>query len=317
MRYSLLSRFEGGLLGSLMGELCIHHFSPQKALIPLEPKLSRWGQTAQALLERLSATERLSEQDWIDIDRAHPFLGDWRNTPSSSAIALATLPLAFLWHDRPSRLHEQLASLGAMGQPSPAWLDGVLLWTDAIALALSEKLDARAAIAQLLSGRQLLQTPLKQQLEQLQACLAQGFSLTGAVKFSQSSATSPPRQGSLASTTPIALALACFQETPEDFSVCVRRAAHISSQPALSAALAGAIAGTYNSTSGLPIPWRLAWQTYPLSQPLSQAVKRLFALWCGAYDPVNFAFSPATAVALPQVMQPRACLRPISQRLKE
>ncbi|MGP0127934.1 MAG: hypothetical protein ACTMUB_01330 [cyanobacterium endosymbiont of Rhopalodia musculus] len=103
MRYSLLNRFQGTFIGSLIG-VNIGHTSP------LHPW---WLFLSQAITKRLTQKGRLSLEDWSAITGEQSFFTNTNNCelPNTGEIVLGTLPLIVFFHDAPSLLREQLHCL--------------------------------------------------------------------------------------------------------------------------------------------------------------------------------------------------------------
>lgn len=287
MRYSLLSRFQGGLLGSLIGE----------TLASRNQQVSIWSRIGVHTAESLIGSSHIA--DWEQAIK--PKFATIKNTASSSEVALATLPVAIFFHESTSLLREKLEQATTVWQLSSETSNDVLVWGYAIALALRERLAGPLLISQLLSLK--VDGPLVQQLEQVQFLLKKGSGLEQAVN-------QLTREGH--SSCSIVLALYCFSSTSEDFRLCIGRAIQTNYQPQLTSALAGGLAGVYNSFGGIPIGWRRAVNRDRPIEDSHHRVNRLFATWSGIYEPDTVI--PTTAVvASPLVIQRRSSLKIISQ----
>ncbi|MGB7906112.1 MAG: ADP-ribosylglycohydrolase family protein [Steroidobacteraceae bacterium] len=293
MLYSLLARFQGGLLGSAIAEI-VTYPSTDKS----EPSLRS---LQLCLLPILLESGYVAEIDWREIYQKQQTSGYWNRTPNSSELAVLTMPLALFFHDSASRLETQLSNfLNAWGLPQES-LPELLLWGQIISLALRGKLQPSLLIPQLLDGN----TPFKPQLERVQRYLERDLPLTQAIADLQHA---PPQfQG-------MAAALFCFASVPEDFRLSTLRAVQGERQLAGVAALTGSLAGAYNSVSGIPVPWRLAAQNSPALQEIPQQAKSLLATWSGNYYCMTGDFSAKLAVAAAGTIQPRHSWRMISQR---
>ncbi|MGF1478377.1 MAG: hypothetical protein ACFB4I_02650 [Cyanophyceae cyanobacterium] len=281
MRYSLLSRFQGGFLGSQIG-------------LSNEPFL--WSQVGMATAESLIATQRLTF-DWL---HSEPPLLQATHTASSSEAALATFPVCFYFHDSLSLLRNNLEAAAAVWLRPSASLEDLLTWGYTLALILREQLDPRLGPDVLRKGV-LLQlgryVGAHTLLEQL------------ATSDGGESVKSPSGRSREAELT---VALDCFLTTPEDFRLCVQRSASKSgSSLMLTRALAGSLAGTYNSLGGIPSRWRYLGAQRPATQNSLALAKRLFAAWSGV-DAAHEA-SETAAIASAQTIQRRATLKILSQ----
>ena len=305
VRYSLLTRFQGGLLGSLIGEI-----------IGSNSKLSDWSEIGIGATKSLVSKRILDQADWLEqIQRRRESLLDLKNTASSSEAAVATLPIALFFHESPALLEEQLLACTETWQLPNEPAEDVLAFGSAVASALTERVGASRWIAptstqlisQILTYLGTSPTPLKQQLEQLSDLFARQAGLEEAV-------TQLTRQDK-GGHTPIALALYCFCYTPQDFRLCIARAAQTGYQPQVTAALAGALSGTYNSFIGIPIGWRIHRHQDPLLSEIYPLAEQLFAVWSGVYQLSNTdQVIKSAAVAPAGMIQPRSSLSIISQR---
>lgn len=317
MRYSLINRFRGILIGSLVGEIlggsgCQMGVWSGAALASPKPEnaqpdrtLSNWSQIAACGAESLIRCGRLDLEDWmVRCGMMQSSLLLLKATASSSEAALATLPIALFFHDDEVKLRQKLVEAAAVWQEDAEATDGVLVMGCALALALKEKLDVAVLIPRILSYLGTPQTPLVQQLEQVQMLLEQGAGLETA--FTQ--LRRPPQQGGERSSrrdTSIALAFYCFLSTPEDFRLSVSRAFRTGSRFQTTAALTGALSGVYNSIVGIPVGWRLAVNQIGIGVEKLQMADCLLAVWSGFYEVSAAKRCPSLAVAAPHVIQPR------------
>ena len=309
MRYSLLSRFRGALLGSLVGEILGSSSTrasqgmltlPKSKDKEANPILLDWSKIAACGTESLIRCGRLDLEDWVLCSSmTQPSLLLLKESASSSEAATAMLPIALFFHDDEVKLQQQLLASAAVWQQDTETSEGVLAVGYAIALALTEKLDIATLIPRTLTYLGTSETPLVKQLEQVQRLLEQGAGLE--TTLTQLRRNFQPS----CSYTSIALAFYCFLNTPEDFRLCVSRAVRTNHQVQLTSTLTGILAGVYNSMIGIPISWRLAANLVnPGIGPL-QLADRLFAVWSGIYDVSAVEHRRHLAVAAPRVIQPR------------
>lgn len=300
MRYSLFSRFQAGLWGAVIGDT----FSQGGGTIKQEEIcLSVWSQTAIYGVQSLGQMGQLDLEDWQQQSQRQ----DLQQTASSGETAIATFAIALYYHDSLSFLRDKLSQAAPLWLHPHAQMTDVLVWGEAIALALTEKLNPAQFIPAILTQPEIALTPLGEQLKLIQHSLLAGTPLQSVV----SSLTRFPQD----SCTPIALALYCFLSTPEDFSLCVSRAVQTDYQTVVTATLAGMLSGVYNSSFALPIPWRLAVSRPPLGSEIEQLAWRLFQVWSGVYFPLELDEKlRKSAIAAPRVIQPRSTLSVISQR---
>lgn len=324
MRYSLLSRFRGALLGSFVGEIlgssgARRRVSGKATLIPPKredansvetrliasiPTLSDWSKIAACGTESLIRCGKLDIEDWLlHSGKMQPSVLLLKATASSSEAAVTTLAIALFFHEDEVKLRQQLLKAAAVWQQDCKASEDVLAVAFAIALALTEKLDFTTLIPRTLAYLGISQTPLVQQLEKVQTLIEQGAGIDTTLTQLRQDAQHTGTQS--CSDMSIALAFYCFLSTPEDFRLCVTRAARIGYQPQITAALTGALSGVYNSVIGIPVGWRLATNRISTGIQRLQQADRLLALWSGVYDVSAIDQCPQAAVAAPRVIQPR------------
>ncbi|NET54965.1 MAG: hypothetical protein F6K47_01790 [Symploca sp. SIO2E6] len=130
MRYSLLNRFRGVLLGGVVGEIlgnggCQGLVLAGSSLQDIKPRdtqpqqsLSPWQQIAAYGTKSLISCGRLDGEDWLkQINWQQSSLLALKNTASCSEAALATVPIAVFFHEDKTKLCQQL-------------LQGVAIWQD-------------------------------------------------------------------------------------------------------------------------------------------------------------------------------------------
>lgn len=317
MRYSLLSRFRGTLLGSFVGEVFASVASSRRVFgetafilhqlgdSQLHSICSDWSQIATCGIESLIRYGKLDLDDWVSHSGlTQPSLVSLKKTASDSETAVATLPIALFFHDDEAKLRQQIIKAVSVWQQDEEGSEGVLAMAFAIATFLTEKFDSTTLIPRTLSYLGSSQTHLTQQLQRVQALLEQSAGLdtvlTQLRRHSQRRGNSTP-----CSDTSIALAFYCFLSTPEDFRLCVTRAIRSNYQPQITAALTGALSGAYNSMAGMPVAWRLGVNRTHIGLHRQQLADRLLAVWSGVYDTSSAQRWQFAAVAAPRVIQPR------------
>ncbi|MBR8828307.1 MAG: ADP-ribosylglycohydrolase family protein [Gomphosphaeria aponina SAG 52.96 = DSM 107014] len=287
MQNSLLSRFHGGIVGSIIAT------SGKK-----DGPMSQGGLLGSHFLSLISAG-KLDGGEWVNLIPDE--MQHWQKTLSSSETALATVPIAIFFHENSVLLTEMLAKAAAIWLGPTELGEDVIIWGKAIASALQGKSNF---MTQLIADLATFSTPLREQLELVENLLVSQTGLEQARSILRSSKKE--------SQTEIALALYCFGYTPENFGLAVLRALNTKRESMIVAALTGAIAGFYNGYSGIPVSWRLPSSTN--SAQSYQMTKKLFALWSGVYFPETTELPPTIACSSPGVIQKRACLKIISQK---
>ncbi|WP_226588010.1 ADP-ribosylglycohydrolase family protein [Microseira wollei] len=225
---------------------------------------------------------------------------------------ISAVPVALFFHEDEAKLRQNLQQVADVWQDDSVLKDGTLAIGYAIASALKEKLNRDTLIPQTISYLDA-ETPLVNQLRQVQTLLEQGAPKEMALNKLIPRQTAPP------ANFPVALAFYCFLSTIEDLRLSVLRAARCP-QAQVTCAIAGAISGAYNSVAGIPPAWRLALEqqkgdTSPLATlwginseaELLRLAARLLATWSGVYDAEKFLIDPSQvfAVGAPQTIKPR------------
>jgi hypothetical protein len=305
MRYTLLNRFQGSLLGAAIGEilgancsdrhlpdempegtglsswLTVHHwgFQPSAALN------AGWGSLAIRHLRHLLQTGSLTDLPLPKLDSL-PELD-----PSLSGLAIATLPIALFYHENPDQMqaqiqlalahwqthwqqaHEQAnGQLRSPVQPVAEAAISVLLVSYTLSLILREQFSPATLITDFIHYFDLPQTDFL--ISQLDRLLQ----------------TEPL----LPTSNPALLALAAFLKTPDNYRLSLLQAAQTQVQPSVACAIVGALSGAYNGKAGLPLDWCLALSASSksfasksfvsksfVSKPLSDArsISLLLLLW--------------------------------------
>ncbi|NEO08554.1 MULTISPECIES: ADP-ribosylglycohydrolase family protein [unclassified Moorena] len=319
MRYSLLNRFRGALLGSLVGEIlagsgCQKLPPAQVRFRPLSlgdaglsKAISDWSKIATCGIESLIRCGNLDLGDWlVHCEKAQPSILSLKGTANSSEAAVATLPIALFFHEDEVKLRQKLLQAAAIWQNDSQRFESVLTIAWAIAIALTEKLDCPNLISRIIAylGNYENQNTWVEQLEQLQSLLELGASLEQTViqlRREQRRRNESEDDCSLS----IALALYCFLNTPEDFRLCVTRAALTGYQSQTTAALTGALAGAYNGIISIPVPWLVALNLNITGVDPWQLADQLLAVWSGVYDVSAIAQFQKLAVVAPRVIGSR------------
>jgi hypothetical protein len=307
MRYSSLSRWQGGLIGSVVGESLVHHSKInridrklwQKNLTSVFLTKSTITESKNTVIEKLINCGQLKARDWqeiIDRQKSNLLLGDF---------ILITLPIAFYYHESLSLLKKQLEFVFTCWQNSTTLLEEVWILYEAIALGLQEKIQPQP-LQQMLDFSSVLTTPVKEKLELLQTAIDRGTGLERVI-FNLDRRNSDKFNEVESTHNAIALALYCFACTPEDFTLAVTRALRTKYRTSLTAAFTGTISGIYNGISSIP------GDRHRSSETTIQA-QLLFASWAGVNNLNNSQMLEKQAIAASSLIQPRPCLKIISQK---
>jgi hypothetical protein len=341
MQRTLLSRFQGALLGAAIGyslgcqvqnqtthqQQPTNHrlLSPQ--VLPAHPALALMLKGSQSLAKH----GRVLPQDWVisSVERPnHPLID------SSSEFAIATLPLMLFFHEEDSKLRQALQQLIELLnvkflQTDPYGSDNLSVLSSVFAAALQEKLVSADWVRHSLVHNVQKNLPL----HQVQKLLETKASLeTARVHLTKI------REGAIAEQV-IPLALYCFFSTPDNFDLALCRSAYTGYHTELTCTLVGALSGVYNGITSIPTEWRLAakslrmkhteqsaqlvtdhsqtqapphsWKPLLSEIVISETVQLaelLLAAWSGVFAPGKVATtaSQMAAIAAPSVIRPDA-----------
>ena len=304
MRYSLLSRFRGALLGSVMGDALDTEVQSSSVFSGiqqpdwykiLDHQPSNWTDSLDRVCLMMNESSQLEEQIWQP------------KSANSGESAYMALPIILFYHENYSLLEQQINRIARYWQWSAEILEDVLIWGYIVALILREKLDTKNIIGQLLVGVGAKQTPLFQQLRQVELWLSQSLSLEQVVK----------KLSKQTQEYSIPLSLYCFSSTPENFYLSICRASQYGARANMTAILTGALAGAYNGIMGIPIAWRKLSYQNCLYQEIDRQGKILFDNWSGVYSggqKLDEDRIKRKAIAAPGTIQTRSSLIVISQQ---
>ncbi|WP_066383940.1 MULTISPECIES: hypothetical protein [unclassified Anabaena] len=279
MRYSLVNRFRGALLGGLLGEtLAQMHQANQQIHSDL----------AQAVVPGATSLIKLGKLDidnWLEL-YPHKF-----TDLKPKTVIFASIPISLFFHDNPVKLHQNLLRLSKW-HDNLVVRDSILAIGYAIAQSLTEKLQPQTLIPQIITFIGETPTSIPQNLIKLHNLLAASAGL-------ERVQAELDREDKLILS--VSLAFYYFLSTLEDFRLAVSRAnpehgswrqkPRILHSPTISA-ITGVLSGTYNSSVSIPVNWRVALvsadaTTDELSQisPMLELADALAAVWSGVYDP--------------------------------
>lgn len=268
MRHSVLSRWQGSLLGSALGE----RFTWQG-----KASENRWQAIHQQGVKHLATT------------------GQWQafleqRELNHGELLVRSLPLLLFFHDQPQLLREQILAVANPSENFSAKTSAIIAYATVASWTLREQLCAPTLFRDLLataegkSNDKILQT--------LQTNLEKGETLQATRKQLPSTCQD------------IWLALYCFATTAEDFLLTLRRGQTMTSVSPFVLPLVGALSGAQNSISAIPIPWRCWLQEE--KQEWEIMLEAMFATWSGSYKfaRINQPLKQS-AIAACQVIQPR------------
>ncbi|WP_026734139.1 ADP-ribosylglycohydrolase family protein [Fischerella sp. PCC 9605] len=310
MRYSLVSRARGSILGALLGE-CLACGGVETLHAT---SLHEWKKMVIVGTESLIELGRFDVNDWIKRQQQAGIILEG-GTHFSSQVILGALPIALFSHENTIKLRQSLLRMVEIcQQDNPILQDWMLAIGYTIAQSLTEKLTPVTLIPQIIAFLGDTPTQVPQILLKLNNFLEKQVGLeTTQAEFS--------REEKLSKV--MAMAFYCFLGTLEDFRLSVGRATQVKSHSVLISAFTGTLSGAYNGVAGIPVSWRFLlsktqsarWQLTNFSRMLKLA-DALVATWSGVYDPglhqsefreeewtIALGEKPLGAIAAPRVIR--------------
>ncbi|BAT51298.1 unknown protein [Nostoc sp. NIES-3756] len=277
MRYSLVSRFKGTLLGGMLGENLVINDADKygksssqfiKSIIPGAESLIKLG--------------KLDVDEWLGLYQKE-FIVLPENSGTKINVIFATIPVALFFHENPVKLRQNLLRVLKIGNDDPVIRDITLAIGYAIAQSLTEKLRPQTLIPQIISFIGETETLLPDKLLTVDNLLEQGAGLERL-----KAQLSKEEKLSYA----VAVAFYCFLSTLEDFRLSVWRSFKLeSTHSSIIAAITGALSGSYNSTVGIPANWQISLLSTDSAvdeernlQQMLELADALGAVWSGVYN---------------------------------
>ncbi|MCT7948913.1 ADP-ribosylglycohydrolase family protein [Ancylothrix sp. C2] len=298
MRYSLLSRFEGCLLGAAVAERLGAGY--EENAIDLQKlawfgvgskNLSRSVSTSRGIAIQKAAAEKLIKEGFVQ-KSFWQSLAEKENIDTVDVV-LGTLPLALYLHEQ--ELKKKLSVQEAcLNLPNGEFTQQVVLALGyGISLALQEKLVKKVLIGETVERLQqdlIGDGVLANQLSRIQSSPEDDSGLETLLRVvgRDSVKGQKPSTGEfLGQTVPVAIAFDSFLRYSEDFRLCVIRALRAGKSPRLAALCAGALCGAYVGVAGIPVAWTQALSALELGVEeieVRQMALELFAAWSGVYQ---------------------------------
>lgn len=295
MRYSLVNRFRGTLLGALIGKSLAASGDKQSQNCGDIDRIAVLGTESLITLGRLDLDDWLSRQQQASANLAV-------TDSISLQVILATLPVSLFFHENLLKLRQNLLHVLDIWEHNPVVRDGTLAVGYAIAQILTEKFHPRTLIPEAIAFIGETPTSVPQQLLKVNTLLDQRAGLeTAQVELS--------RQEKLSHA--IGMAFYCFLSTLEDYRLAVLRTTQYSEfwkqdswrlHSYNISAITGALSGAYNSTAGIPVGWQIlysqansaAWGLSNFSEIVKLA-DGLVAVWSGLYNSALDSCQSSTA----------------------
>ena len=289
MRYSLLSRFEGCLLGAAVGfRLGAGYEENAKKLHNYawfgvgNQDLSRSVLMPQGMALQKAVAESLIKEGIVQTSF-------WQNLAEKQSIdvvdvVLGTLPLALYLHEQELKKKLSLQEACLNLPDGEVTQQIVLALGYGISLALQEKRLSRVLIGETVER-------LKEDLGDAESVLGKQFSKIECLLDDYAGLERllrvVGRDSVKGQMVAVAIGFSSFAMYPEDFRLCVMRALRAGKSPKLAAVIAGALCGAYVGVAGIPVAWSEVVNRLELGleeMPVREMGGRLFAAWSGVYQ---------------------------------
>ena len=306
MRYCLASKFQGCLVGSILGEALSSNCAPTTKLKIARYEPASWLSFRSCLTEFLLDGGQFSSEslDW-QCDR--------ESSVSSDRLCLLLLPLIIFSADNLTLLAKSVLESNSYFDVEVEEIEDALIWGSAIALALKGEFSIEELIERASTVVEVKQNSLIAKLKVVKTVLQQN----------QTPSYTIEKLSSLGNPSQVAIALSIYfgKFTFHNYDLAVRRAINAKYRLDTTVALTGALAGAYNSLTGIPIEWRIYAKNNVACQKATVAAKKLFDAWCGVYLPSRVVADSSNleekyaidSVASVKTIKPRPGLNIISQ----
>lgn len=285
-QYSLLSRFEGALVGLSAAQQA--RLSQTNAADALRSTFKNYVLLTGASIESIIHCRSVN-------------LADWRLTTnrliSDDQIMVAILPIALYLHEDIPRLQATVVEIGNLYRLDPESIASMQFLVTGIAYLLTERYQASDFIPQILATAVASDTLVYRQMELIHDQVIANplppniTQLIGAITLAKQSYLMP-----------IAMATYCFLCNSTSLRLATQRAAHIPQQPPLTLALTGMLVGAAQGLNSIPPSWCIS--DGSVTELLIQLSDRLLAVWAGVY-PTAMGIDHHQAIAAPHVLQKR------------
>lgn len=301
MHHNTYDRFSGSWWGSIIGQTTVNQTD-----FWTQPWLLERRQIAEMLLtEQLSTANLIS---FLALQSAGGRSNEINRQYHSNLLSL--LPIIVVQNE--PNLYLELAQKPNLSANSNICLSpDILIWGYLLTTVLNHHrgLSQKPSIEELFNPSLGLKTPAIDMLNIVLPAIKSGSSLHQLTEQLSSNLLQP---------TAIALAWYCFATTPHDFKLSVARAARIDAKLGwLTTILTSTLSGAYNGMAAISGNWRTDIEQNQSWDLENYLLLKLFRFWLGIYPGEENNQSSYSieldAIALPQVIQPRQCLKIISQ----
>lgn len=293
MNYPLLDRFRGAWLGAIVGQTISDRRwqfpqTKQDRTFLVDSSQKFWFEWSIAEIKSMSLAQKLIDS-W----------GRSNVTLKSSTIALWLLPIILYHYDDWFSLSELLAPIRK--QQFTEESDLILVWCYTIRLALRGELLPKGLTHRVMLGTQLEPKASIEWLKKVEVSCLRGSDSNRLI-----AELLPMKERE------IPLALFCFLNNPQDFSLTTQQALSLERQAVNVTALSATLSGAYNGITGIAIEQR-AEQNRDFYGQMMKKTEDMIKEWWGIDSTKDFKSVPSVITA-PKVLQSRSGLRTISQQ---
>jgi hypothetical protein len=287
MQQSLLSRFEGALVGMSASQQA--RMGKSSATENLRNTFRNYVLLTGASIESILHCRGVNLADWQQATN---------RLISDDQIMVAILPIALYFHDDLPRLQTTIQEIGHLHQLDAESIASMMFLAMSIAFLLTERCPLPDLIPQILSTSLVPASLVYQQLQ-----LIHDQVMVNPVPTNITQLLGAITQANQPYLMPIAMATYCFLCNPTSVRLATQRAAQIPQQPPLTLALTGMLGGAAQGLTSIPPSWCI--RDGSVTELLIQLSAKLLTVWSGAYPAAMRLPESAQAIAAPGVIQKR------------